>query len=197
MNFEDIQKTWQHQAAETKISINPDVLLKEVRRNQMQFRATIFWRDVREIGVAGLLTALFLYRGIHHHNWTLNLLALGCLFIGIFMVADRFLQRRRLPSANETLKSCVEVSLEQVSHQIWLLKNVVWWYLLPLAVPLGISVGRDMLRSPQSGLHFLVGYAVFCVLLFWGVYHLNQFAVRKNLEPRRQELKSLLAGLDQ
>jgi len=29
------------------------------------------------------------------------------------------------------------------------------------------------------------------------VYWLNQLAVRKHLEPRRQELESLLAGLDQ
>ena len=39
-------------------------------------------------------------------------------------------------------------------------------------------------------------FALFVVLVYWGIYGLNQYAVRKNLEPRRQELESLLAGLD-
>jgi hypothetical protein len=32
-------------------------------------------------------------------------------------------------------------------------------------------------------------------LLYWGIYHLNQAAVRKALEPRRLELEALLDGL--
>jgi hypothetical protein len=44
MNFEDLQNAWQCQHASAKLNINAnaDVLLKEVRRNQQQFRATIF-----------------------------------------------------------------------------------------------------------------------------------------------------------
>ena len=32
-------------------------------------------------------------------------------------------------------------------------------------------------------------------LLYWGLYRLNQFVVRKSLEPRRQELETLLTSL--
>ncbi len=39
--------------------------------------------------------------------------------------------------------------------------------------------------------------ALFVALVYWGIYRLNQYAVRKSLEPRRQELETLLAGLDQ
>jgi len=38
-------------------------------------------------------------------------------------------------------------------------------------------------------------YCVFCVLLFWGVYLLNQRAVRKELNPRKEELEQLLNSL--
>jgi hypothetical protein len=197
MNFEDFQKSWQHQDAGTQISINADLLLKEVRRNQQQFWATIFWRDVREVGVAILLAAFFLYHGVRSHDWTLYLLAFGCSGVGAFMVADRQIQRRKQLASNNDLKSCLEASLAQVSHQIWLLKNVVWWYLLPIAVPLGISVCRATLATQHSGasIRGLLIYAASCALLFWGIYWLNQFAVRKSLEPRRQELESLLAEI--
>ena len=33
------------------------------------------------------------------------------------------------------------------------------------------------------------------VLVFWGIYWLNQLCVRKDLEPRRRELEALLQRL--
>lgn len=197
MNFEDMQRSWQSQAAGTQITINSDLLLKEVRRNQQQFRATIFLRDVREVGIAFLVIPVFLYGAIRWHDWTYYLVALGCLFVGLFIVVDRLKQRRKRPTANETVKACAETSLAEVSHQIWLLKNVAWWYLLPIAVPLGINVSRFILDAPQHRLVFWGGYAVFCILLFWAIYHLNQFAVRRGLEPRRRELETLVSSLNQ
>ena len=41
----------------------------------------------------------------------------------------------------------------------------------------------------------LLASVVVCGLVYWGVYWLNQFAVRKHLEPRRQELEMLLSSL--
>lgn len=197
MNFESLQKSWQSQ--ETKISINSDVLLKEVRRNQDQFWTTIFWRDIREVGWAILLFGFFLWWGLRGHDWTNCLIAFACLWVAIFMVVDRFLQHRKRPAANDTLKECIESSLHQVNHQIRLLKNVFWWYLLPLAVSLAISIGYSTWHDRHSGLSAVIGwivYVVFGVLLFWGLYWLNQLAVRKSLEPRRRELESLLASLE-
>lgn len=198
MNFEDLQKAWQAQDTAAQLTVSSDVLLKEVRRNQQQFRATIFWRDAREVGVAVLLFLYFTHRGWHNHDWTDGLVGVACLGIAVFMIVDRLIQHRKRPAANNSLKSCAESSLHQVNHQIWLLKNVFWWYLLPLAAALGISVCASAWHSrhsPSVAAFWLV-YTAVCVLIFWGVYRLNQAAVRRSLEPRREELEALLAGLD-
>ncbi len=200
MNFEELQKAWQCQDPGAKVLINADGLLNEVRRNQRQFRMTIFWRDVREVGVAFLLTVLFLYLGMRHHDWTDAVLALACFGVGTFMVVDRLLQRSKQPASSDSLKTCIEGSLLQVNHQIWLLKNVLWWYLMPFTVALGISIGHSAWRTSNPGFPALmigVISALFVALVYWGIYRLNQYAVRKSLEPRRQELETLLAGLDQ
>jgi Na+/proline symporter len=199
MNFEDFQKSWQSQDAGAKLSIDTDVLLKEVRRNQQQFWATIFWRDVREVGVAFLLTLYFSYYGLRHHDWTDFLVGFACFGVGTFMIVDRVLQRRKKPVSNDSLKTCVETSLLQVNHQIWLLKNIFWWYLLPIAAALGISIGYSTWHSRHDGVTAVTGFVfsvLLCALIYWGVYWLNQSAVRKNLEPRRLELKTLLASLE-
>jgi 4-hydroxybenzoate polyprenyltransferase len=89
--------------------------------------------------------------------------------------------------------------LFQVNHQIWLLKNVFWWYLLPIAAALGISFGVSAWHWRQEGIPMATGIILFvlvCALTYGGVYWLNQIAVRKDLEPRRQELETLLSSLN-
>jgi len=200
MNFEALQKAWQSQDPGAKVTINTDVLLNEVRRNQQQFRVMIFWRDVREVVVAAFLTWLFLHWAIRDREWSLYLLSFACLGVAIFMLADRWLQRKKQPVTNDPLRSCIEASLIQVNHQIRLLKNVFWWYLLPFLVGFAALIGSVVWQTRHTGLDviiFMTGCALFCGLVCWGVYWLNQFAVRKTLEPRRQELKTLLTSLNE
>ncbi len=201
MNFEDLQKTWQAQDASLKITINTDLLLREVRRNQQNFLATIFRRDVVEVTTCLLMAVLFTAWGLRWHWWSLELLAVCCLFVGGFFVVDRRCQRRRQPACTDTLEACLASSLQQVDHQIWLLKNIFWWYLLPLLIGLGAVVvnllwtqhkaGKDATTLLSLGATYLIVYGV----VFGMVYWVNQYAVRKQLTPRRQELADLLASL--
>lgn len=198
MNFEELQKTWQASNPGATITISADALLKEVRRNQQQFWATIFWRDVREVVGIFLMALFFTYWGLEHSGWTFISIGLGCFFVCSFFIADRVIQREKRPLKNESLKACLETSLHQVNHQIWLLKNILWWYLLPVVLPLGIFAFVDLWNSRYDGAVAVarcIVYILFCIFLYWGVYWINQFAVRRTLVPRQQELEGLLAGL--
>jgi hypothetical protein len=203
MTFDELRKNWQSQQDCFGLNIDSELLLKEVKRNKDYFQAMIFWRDFREVGCAVLLFFVFLFFGIIINMWPLYLLAFISLGVGGFMVVDRICAKRRQPKFNGTLTSCIEGSLAEVKHQIWLLKNVLWWYLLPPAIGLGIFIVHLAIsiihnlsgKYSVSGLLFIVGYSVFCVLLFWGVYCLNQMAVRKELNPRKLELEELLNSL--
>lgn len=201
MTFDELQKTWQSQQADPKFVIDPDLLLKEIKRNKEYFESAIFWRDVREIGVAILLVAVFLYFGIKDNLWPMWLLALLCLWVGVFMVADRIVQKRRQPCLSDSLFNCVKSSLAQINHQVWLLRNVLWWYLSPLGAGMiiwfsycGISVMIS--ENPSIGyLLFILICIVGTILLYWGVYWLNQRAIGKELAPRKHELEDLLNSL--
>ena len=198
MKFEDLQKAWQAQPAHAAAAINPELLLREVRRNQRNFQAIIFWRDVREVGVSALLAVYFGWHGWRHDRWADELLALVCFGIGAFMLVDRWRQRGQRPVANDPLKASAIHSLHQVTHQIWLLKNVLWWYLLPLGVALVIDILLPLAptwRTKNAALQDIGFVVIFISLVFGFVYWINQYAVRKQLEPRRQELAELLASL--
>lgn len=198
MNFEDFQKSWQAQDAAKQVSINADALLREVRRKQLSFRRMIFWRDVREIGVAALLVPVFIYSGWAVH-WTLYLSAFACFVVGADMWRDRLRQKKRTPDLHDSLKDCATTSLAEVSHQIWLLKNILWNYILPLTVPTLLFFGWcawDTRGSLINKFLYLLPLLGFVLAIDVGVYCLNQYAVRKGLVPRRQELEKLLAELE-
>src|SRR5258707_1498492 len=199
MNFEDFQKAWQSQDINAKVTINADVLLKEVRRNERQFRATIFCRDVREVGVCALMMVFFLVWGIRRQWWSLYLLSFCCFFVGAFFLVDRVIQRRKQPVTNDPLQACIGKSLHQFIHQIWLLKNVFWWYLLPILIGLGAFSAQMLWDQREVGLASTIKFGGIFILTYgftYGfVYWINQRAVRVQLTPRRQALESLLASL--
>ncbi|HTE90745.1 MAG TPA: hypothetical protein VK639_17430 [Terriglobales bacterium] len=182
----------------------PDVLLKEVRRNQQQWGAINFWGAVLEIGGEFLMTLFFSYQGLRHANWTpfrlpnwdFLLVAFACAGVGIFrtfMLVYRIVRRRKQATANDPLKACIETSLNEVNDDIWLQRNIFWWCLLPFTTALAVSFGYGSLRAHNP--IFLAFLVLFVIPLDWAFYRLTQFTVRKVLEPRRQELQTLLASL--
>jgi len=200
MDPDNLQQAWQAQSSQRRLTIDAELLLREVQRNQQHFTATIFWRDVREVGVALVMVPVWVFLGVRLHlPWAWYLTVPALVWIAGFMLVDRLRHKRQGPASGEALRQRLESSLAQVEHQIWLLRNVFWWYLLPIAVSclaffgqvgwLGRSDG--WLTAVVFGVVALV-VAVFFVCIYW----LNQEAVRTYLEPRREELKALLGSLE-
>jgi len=202
--FDKLQKAWQCQHAKVKVPINADadVLLKEVRRSQELWRAINLWDAMLEIG-GGFLGALFFsYLGLRHANWTpfrlpewdFLLVACACAGMGSFRLMNRIIQRRKQTTANDPLKACIEASLREVNHDIWLQRNVFWWCWLPFTTAFAVSFCYASLRfhTPK----FFAFLVLFVIPVAWWGYRLSLFTVRKVLEPRRQELEGLLASLN-
>ena len=116
----------------------------------------------------------------------------------LFILVDRIRHKQQPSEPGEPLLDCVRVSLTQVEHQIWLLRNVFWWYLLPFTIAILAFFAQDAWLNHSGfwpiALAF-VPFALFLLVLYGFVYYLNQRAVRRELEPRRQELLTLLASL--
>ena len=200
MNPDDFKQAWQTQTSQTRLTIDAELLLQEVRRNQQHFTATIFWRDVREVGTAFLLVPLWFYMGVKLSlPWTWYLTVPVLLWVAGFMLADRMRHKRQLPEPGEPLRQRVESSLAQVDHQIWLLRNIFWWYLLPLALSVLAFFGQIAWLGQSNGwlTALVVTFVVLVVVIaLAGAYALNQNAVRTQLEPRRRELEALLTSLN-
>jgi hypothetical protein len=205
---DNLQQAWQGQSP-ARVTIETELLLSEVRRNQRNFAATIFWRDVREVGVAVVMVPAWVALGVKFNlPWTWYLMLPALLWIAGFMLAERSRQRKQGIAADDSLTEQLASSLAQVEHQILLLRNVVWWYILPVAAPAAIFfvqvTGTLLSRAWQDGLPvygiLLLGLILAMVtmaaaaMVVW-IYQVNQSAVRTELEPRRAELQALLMSL--
>jgi hypothetical protein len=200
MEPDKYQQAWQAHTAETRVTVDADSLLKEVRSNQRTFRALIFWRDFREVVVGLVLIPVWFCLGLTLSlPWTWWLTVPVLLWMIGFMLVYR---RRHMPKPvepDQPLLASVKNSLSELEAQIWLLRNIFWWYLLPPSISITaffVQVGWQLRAAgwlPALGSVLVVETVL--TVVYTALYFLNQYAVRSQLEPRRQELLTLLATL--
>ncbi len=195
MSFDELQKAWQQQDAAGQVTIESDALLRLVRRNHKTMEGILFRRDFIEVAIALILIPVWIWLGEKGGLlWTWYLVIPGLLWIAGFFIVDRRNQGKKRPQPGDSLRESVEQSLAQIRHQIYLLKNILWWYLMPVALPLAIfTLHKSWLDYEIWG---MANELIFFGLVFWGIYELNQWAVKKNLKPQAEELRDLLESLN-
>ncbi|MCA9006187.1 MAG: hypothetical protein KDA70_13025 [Planctomycetaceae bacterium] len=199
---DEFQQAWQAQASQTRVTIDADLLRQEVRRDQQAFRTMILYRDYGEVGVALLLIPIwFILGAVTKSPWTWYLTVPVLIWMAGFMLVYRRRHRQEPAEPDEPLLQCVQRSLTEVEDQIWLLRNVFWWYLLPPSVSILIFFAHVSWQSRAGGwlfaLIFFLFMAGFLIGLYTWIYFLNQRAVRLQLIPKREELLTLQASLQE
>ncbi len=206
MSFDELQLAWQQQrAAQPKTDIDADVL-REVRVKSRAFARSIFWRDVREVLASLLVAGVFGNVAWQAHregavSWPAWLAASLGLGVGLYFLIDRWIMRRRATPQGKDLRTELNRAVDEVQHQIWLLRNVAWWYLAPLALSTILFAVQLTFFGPEDT-------PVWSKILLWiiiigttgwldkWIWQLNQDAVRHDLEPRLRTLQSQLREFD-
>jgi len=196
MTNEELKNIWAQQARPEKpVTISPEAIWHLAKASE-RFERTIFWRDAREWLATAVVAGVFIvyafgFRTVH---W-LPILAAAMACLPMTYVA--FLRARRsAPLSSATVRDHLRLSIASVRQQIALLRSVLWWYLGPIALSL-ILITVDLLQSArlQIGPGFFLQAAI-SGAIFFGVWGLNQRAVRTDLEPRLRKLEGTLGELD-
>jgi len=200
MQPDELQQAWQAQAARSQVTVDPDLLRQQVQRNQRDFGATILRRDVLEVAVGVLLLPYWVYKGLTSSlPWTWWLTVPAILWVIGYFLVDRIRYPQTPSDPNAPLLQVVKNSLSQVEHQIWLLRNVFWWYLLPFTISILTFFAHNAWLSSNSWLEaFAIATPMFAflVVLYGFLDYVNQRAIHTDLAPRRDELRALLAGFE-
>lgn len=145
-----------------------------------------------------MLPAWFYLGRVTPVPWTWYLAVPAFVWVAGFILVDRLRHKRRPREPGDPLLESVTESLTQIEHQISLLRNVFWWYLLPFTIPLVVFFAHVSLRASKNWLEALTAggsLILFSLFVYAFIDYINQRAVRTQLEPRRQELLALLKSL--
>jgi len=210
MTHDPLQEIWKKEEEPSTVRIDKEWLLSLVQRRQKEFTRTVFRRDVVEVSVAILLAPVFVFYGIQSeelwgfHVWTWYILAGLELWVAGFFVATRWWWKKEDSHPTDASASFLARSITEIENQIWLLKNLFWWYLLPPILGLVCVFLQILLQAPGVaedaeqlwGIRGnIAATSLIVMLVFGGIYLMNQRCVRKELEPRKRELSELRENL--
>ncbi len=194
MNDEELKRLWQNQPFPEPPK-DVATLVTMAGQKHRKFQRSIFWRDFREAGVALALIPIFVaFARQKNALWTSYLSVVALAFIAGFIVIDRLRWRKAAAGPGETIADTIASALTEVEHQIWLLRNVLWWYIGPSMGALIIEAAHQMLSGDRHASGFIGRIAVY-LLVGAVVWWVNQQAVKRSLEPQRSELQKLLEAV--
>lgn len=183
MNPNDPRNLWQGQEVEIVT-----LTVAEVRRRAARFERRIHWRNVREYAAGALVVAFWTVQLWRAHGWRLTpavLTILGTIYV--MLQLHRRASARSLP-ADVGIRGSIEFHRVELERQRDALHSVWHWYLLPF-VPgfAAVLVETGIDRGINT---WLIGVGVVFVLLFVGIWALNERAARR-LDRKIQELKAM------
>ncbi len=206
MSFEKWQEAWREGSASGANGGEGAALRRmahEVRGKARSFERAIAWRDARESLGSLLVGAVFgwvawLNWSAGRPSWTCWIAAVLAFAVAAFLLVDRLRARRNVRPRGDAVAAELERAIAEGRHQYWLLTNVLWWYLLPLGVSVGMIALHVMLYSSQALLvRSFVALAMTgaTLALYFGLWRLNRRVADGELrswivelEDRRRQL---------
>jgi hypothetical protein len=183
MNIDDAKRAWRDEWSQEPLEF---AAIVSTVRTAERFRSKVFRRDLLETAAAllvigALSPALFLFK-----DW-LPWLGIWAILLGAFEIVV-VLHWTRLhigeTPVDAPLKVYFQRERQRVDTQIWLMRNVGWWYCAPIVI--GVCMFWVGLLLP-----FVVAAIVACLVFvaFGGWIHtVNLRFVHRDLIPLRQTL---------
>lgn len=167
-------------------------IMVEIKQRVEKLDRTVFWRDARETLAAVCVSGFFAVTLLWITNPMSRVGAWVLILSGVAITATLHITRlrRRHIAAGEGLETFCRLELEKVDAQIRLLRGVTWWYVAPVLVGVNLFY-FGLSRAPMSG----AVYLALSLVIGAGIIWLNQRAVRRELQPLRDELQGCLDGL--
>jgi hypothetical protein len=197
MNWNDYEAVWKRQELPVGASADLATLRKTFEARRRKLHGALLVRDLSEAG-AGLLVCIalgFIWRKIGLTGWPIGLAMALILGVSGIFVRERTRARKLRLGEDATLMAKIEADLAELRHQRHLLHTIVGWYLGPVFVSILIVHFTVALHTPpwapQRDPVFGAGFVGFYVLCLWFIWLINRRAVRKQIEPRLEELEKL------
>lgn len=195
MPLDDAKSSWRSGDDAFEDAMSDRELLGLVKQRSQALDDAMRKRDRRETIAAAMVFLFFVsFAIVADPSWLAQagvVLVLAGSALSVWML--RRARRRPMDgSPGLPLADVLRSERAKLDAQIRLLRNVLWWYIGPLAVGVALVVAGTGGRS-----WFTLGYAVLVAAVSAVIYQLNQREVQRELLPRREELTRLLQQMEE
>jgi len=170
-----VQKLWQDQPVE-----GMKMPVEEIRRRAGKFERKIRWRNRRETVGCVIVSGLFLYFLLGTQNGLFRI-SYGLFIAGMIWVAVQLQRKGSVRNLPPTLgaSNSLQFFRMELERQRDVVRNVWPWYLAPLVPGYLMLTIAYAISFPQPVRWIgVVAFDVFVVLLFLGIWKMNQRAAR-------------------
>lgn len=200
MNWNDVKATWASQKLTTAPLADPESLRRDFEAKRRRLARGLFWRDGREAAAGLLVAGVFAYLGWHMGSagWPIAFAVALMLGVTVFFIRERVRVRRDRVGADAPFFVKLEAEIAELRRQRGILLSVGIWYLAPCMGAAAIVATTTLIHAPVPRSAKLMAGVIMLILLTlvsWGVWALNRWAVRKQLDPRLEELEQMHRSL--
>jgi len=195
MEFDELKKVWKNQAKQESGEYTKSEVMMLINNRMVSLEEEVKSRDRLEIIAAVLIiicfgVILFTTNSVWKQFGS-TIIIVSAVFIWYKLKSTQVESFSEQLSPDRPMKEYLHVELQRVQKQKTLLKNVAWWYILPIFTGLlFFSFGFD------SSLAFQVGYMIFVALLSVGIWMLNQRTVKKKFDPLINEIQEAIRFIE-
>jgi len=189
MTDKDLKKVWKDARYNDSILFNHQKILNDMNNTNQKLDKQLKWRNFREIGAAIFVMIGFLIVFFLKENYIVKFAAALAIPIAIFIIF-KLLQVRSKRQSDTILLSIKDQLIHRkiyLQHEQALLKNVTYWYLLPIAIQM-------IIMEIGFGTFSLLRVLIFAAL-FYGVYVFNQKGAKK-FDPHIKEIEHAIEQLE-
>ncbi len=191
MELDRFKNAWQQQPLEGAAARPVEDIMADVYRRAARFNRQIRQRDLLETLAGVIVIAAFSY-----FAWAVPFIIarIGAIIVVcgcVIVIARLYMTRTRRPSSpGASAREFCAVELKRLDDQIHLLSTVGWWYIAPLlgGATLFVLGGEGSTGVRTATLALNLGLGLF-------IYWLNRRAVRRDLQPMRDDLARILQDL--
>lgn len=200
MNWSDYEAIWKRQELPVGAGADLATLQRSFETKRRKLARGLFRRDVVE-AVAGVLVAgVFAYTGwqMGRAGWPIALAVALMLGLTGFFIRERVRSRSHRLGVDAPLLAKLEAEIAELRHQRRLLLHVRRWYLAPCIAAAAIVACTALVHAPIPLAPKLLAGTIMLLLLaltYWSVWALNRRAVRRQIDPRLEELETLHQSL--
>jgi hypothetical protein len=202
MNWNDFEAVWKRQElAVGREAVDLPSLQRSFEAKRRKFAAMLLVRDWIEIAACAVVIVCYakFWMKVGRSGWPMSIAILLVLGVGLVFLRERLRTRRQRLGPDAPLLKKIQADLTELQHQRRLLMKVWGWYIGPCFVAILVHAGviisqaspGSSIRTPLS----LVGVGIFLALLCWFTWAINRQSVRKQIEPRMEELEKLQSDL--